>query len=551
MVIARNSDEGVAGRWLRQPTSPEISVRWFGAVGDGRDDTSAIVRALSAAARSPEKVIYFPPSARAYAIIQPIIITSHGISVRGGEGAVIEQRTWGPPVFDIYNADDVTISDLSLVMEGGDRSEIPTTTVGVNGPTYNAGVSSSGNRTIVRNVSVRGFLSGVKLTTYDRATRTYSGTRVGNIIEDVQVSEVAFGLLTTAQDDLVVTGLTGSYELFPYYPAPPHLIYMSGSSTTTAMTLSTNITIRDCEATNGRGGSAFQFGGIRGGRVTNCTADDCDSLLSTGDCRDMTFTRISSINDANLYAGSLAVPDDASSNIIFQDLTMEMSETNGNRLILLGGVDCRIENADLRVRRSTFPCGPDIAVVGERSSLRNIRISGIDSAGGSTGILYYEGSGHSLDAVEMAGMGIGIQVAANVRDSDLSYNPNLITVNPLLGAPARRVGINEPSAGVDPGIHVKRSERRVPYAFSGGIRVEAGSVSHALISASGPVQILDTRDQTAGMDLTFEITNITTRSLPIVWDRSFRFASPLLTVSPGATVSISFTRTADHIWQER
>jgi hypothetical protein len=76
------------GRWVRRRDDTELNVKWFGAVGDGADDTAAIVATIRAARRTRTGV-YLPGGAfkvtaeiklETYGLVG---LTDFGLSIRG------------------------------------------------------------------------------------------------------------------------------------------------------------------------------------------------------------------------------------------------------------------------------------------------------------------------------------------------------------------------------------------------------------------------------------------------------------------------------------
>lgn len=112
-----------AGRWIRiLPSAGLLSVKWFGAKGDGTtDDTAAISAAIAA---SGTRCLFFP--AGYYRITSALNLTNKfgPFAIRGegwtldGTGSIIYAETSGSCAIDCTGSSYIDISDLSVVAFG-------------------------------------------------------------------------------------------------------------------------------------------------------------------------------------------------------------------------------------------------------------------------------------------------------------------------------------------------------------------------------------------------------------------------------------------------
>ncbi|GGW68529.1 glycosyl hydrolase family 28-related protein [Streptomyces xantholiticus] len=539
------------GRWLR-PWDDCLSVRWFGARGDGAalDDT-AIAAAFARAATRTGTTVYFPDSTNPYLISHAIRISTGTVSVEGlgrERSTTIKQRTWGLAVFDIRDADDVEIRNLTLRANPVDRSVRPDDATIAEGRVmvYNAGIFSNGSRTSVSNVTIHGFMSGVLLTVYNWPVNRFDlPLREDCRISDVEVHDVDFGLTAVGQLRPVVRRLSGSYSM-SYYSAPPHLIYFSGSDANPT-TLSYDALIEDCRAQNGHNnGDAYRLGGIVRGRMANCSAQSCDGLISIGDCHDLSLANITSSDDSapnwSVYVSA------TSSRVIMSHFKVER-KTSNVITVRCEGSDITLDDFDLQVKHAIWPSGPDFRVTGNRNTLRNIKINNTEASGGSLGIQFESGTGHALHSYAAEGVHKGMFVGGAVRNSTFNYDPNLIHLNPDSGITGElTVQYTEPpvSVAADPGVRLNRASSSRHFPSTSPVIVEASAVTDAHIDATGPVTISQTTQQAVGMPLNFHITNQTAAPISITWGSTFDH--PVNAVAPGATEHVTFDYRSDRHW---
>lgn len=400
----------------------------FNAVGDGiTDDTTAIQSAATAAAGL---TLFFPKPANYYKITGPIAIAANTTIVLD-PGVIIEQVTAHMPVFDCNLVDGVSVNgNGALLRYTGARAYAPNPTFrGDVEYAYAAGVWSSGSRTHVRNLRVEGFTEGVHLSGWNGTALT-AYAKDSNVIENVRVATVDFGVLATGQTSLVIQGLRGIYAISSGAPNPPHLIYISNGAR------HRQIAISDCEAWDGVGGHAYVYKGIDGGTVKNISARNCEGLLTTGG---LTTAFNTDVVTSNIAGRDMATTGDTGA-IYMQgnDLRcrfdgISIHQTVNERAIRLDGIDCAMSNVTIRSRHTTTPGSPDVRITGTRNtidgiSILNLQDDGTDYATVWRGILF---EAASVDCVvrplTLRNVQIGVETLSGATNPTIDLSGAKIT----------------------------------------------------------------------------------------------------------------------------
>jgi hypothetical protein len=368
---------------------PTVDVTYppFNAAGDGTtDDTTAIQGAATAAAGL---TLFFPKPASYFKITGPIAISANTTIVLD-PGAIIEQVTKYKPVFDVLAADGVSVrGNGALLRYTGSRTfTAGTTTRGDAEYGYAAGVWSNGNRTVVRDLRVEGLTAGVHFSGWNGTALT-DYAHDSNVVDNIRVDTVDFGLLCTGQSDLTVRAIRGKTVLSPTSTNPDHLIYVSHGAR------NRQIVVSDCEAWDG-GSTAYQFKGVDGGTVKNLAARNCAGLMSlatgTGDNNnDLAFSNIHGRSMASSGGNGCLFMGANNTRVRIDGLSIHQSTSD--RAIRLDGVDCALSNVTIRARHDTSVGDYDVYVLGTRNtidgiSILNMQDNGTDYTTGWRGILF-------------------------------------------------------------------------------------------------------------------------------------------------------------------
>lgn len=354
----------------------EFNVQAFGATGDGSsDDSTAIQTALTAAAGA---IVFFPQPSSYYKITVPLTVSA-GTTFLLDPGCIIEQTTKYNPVFDILDADGVTIQgNGALLRYTGSRTFTSSGSFrGEQQYAYGAGVWTNSDRTHVSNLRVEGFTEGVYLSGWTGAAQT-NYAAVNNVIADLVVNTVDFGVLMSGQSDVTLRGIRGTSVVSPSSTNPSHLIYISHAARCR------QVAISDCEAWDIADSAAYQIKGVDGGTVKNLAARNCAGLMNlatgTGDDNyDLTFSNIHG-RDMASSGGNGCIFMGANNHRVKID-GLSIHQATSDRAIRLDGTDCALSNVVVRARHDSQADTYDVAVLGTRNTIDGISIVNIQDDG--------------------------------------------------------------------------------------------------------------------------------------------------------------------------
>lgn len=272
------------------------NVKDYGATGDGStDDTTAINAALAAAPAG--STVWFPAPTAHYRIVNALTVPT-GVSVIGsGKACEIRQATNLKPVFDLLNADNVTVRGFTLRLGPGPSAVMGSTFRGDTNYAYCSGVWTNGNHNTIADLRIIDFSMGVYLNGYNGTVNGDGVQRVGNIVRDLEISGANHGVLWLGQTGLQVRniyyrdGVDSSGGINPI-----HCLYGTGTSTQT----SSNVVVSDCVTVGCPTGVAYQVKYINGLVMSNLVADDCFGLFNGLDITDAALANMSSANDTTV-----------------------------------------------------------------------------------------------------------------------------------------------------------------------------------------------------------------------------------------------------------
>lgn len=373
-----------------------VNARDFGAKGDGRtDDTIAIRRAESKAEAIGRVEIYYPPAPVFYLISKPIYIRHSGITEAGaGRRSAIHQSSWGLPVFEVRQSNNVTLKKLALISTRP-RTVIPGWYDHAPARGRSAGVYVFGSsRVSARHLFVKGFAMGVS---FNAAPRTLDS---GNSVVNSEFRSVDQGVLAGGQQDLHLSNIRATTEL-SQAGNPTHAVYVITGDPALRQK---GLRIDDVRCENCVGGSAVQMKEVSGAKVTNVTAMNSAGLLSLDYVNDSTFRHL-------VLAGGKALPETGIIHFIGRDISHNTFEDISIRGVkdavgigILGNsADNTFSNVDIHETLDPNTGAVPILVRGSRNHFQNttVTISGADKPG----IVFQQGLGHTLSGYRYQGRG--------------------------------------------------------------------------------------------------------------------------------------------------
>lgn len=516
--------------------SGQVDVTANGVTADGTTDDTAAWNAILAATAAIGATAYLRGGLTSK-ITAPLTPPDR-TRVLGGPGATIAQATVNKPAFDLYDVDDVTVQGLTLT-NTATRTYLATTFRGSAGYIYSAGVWANGERNTFRDLTISNFTSAIYLTSWDGAD--FNQFRAGNVIDNVKVSSVDFGLLAVGQDSPVVSGLVGSFSLTSASPNPPHLIYWSDGAVGTSA--SRDITVANCQASSSSGGHAYQFKGVTSGRVTNMGARGCAGLFSVQGCQDMEFVGFTSLGDVEasnngaIYVQSVGTE----ARLRFANGNVQMA-TADNRAARLDGVDSVLENVHFGVVHATVGSSADITVQGTRCRVENVKVVNSNSSGGWYNVSVVAGSGHVVRGVSGINSRGGVQINSGVTDCKIEVDGGRFTP-PTAYTGLRVLEDNNTTAPVS---SVTWATRRVAYSQTGGtIPVLPANANFVDITITGATALTianpPTYQRSIGQPLTVAIYNSTAGAMgSTTLSSDYETASAFSSPAAGARSTLTF-----------
>lgn len=347
-----------------------------------------------------------------YFINRPITV-SNKMVIFGDlrDEVVVQQLTWGYPVFDVLNADEVTISNMTLVSQQPRTYPNGFVSRGTDGFVNNSGIYSNSSKGIFEHLDIEGFTCGIFLSSWDG--KGLYEQKIGNRITDIKVSRVDFGVLVTGQKNLWVDEIHGSYMQQKGSGAAPHLIYIS-DSTDPAYAWNENITIEHCYAENSPIGIAFQIGSVREGHLSGLYAKGCNGLIAMERVQNVTMDTLVALDDISPEAGSFFVKPKGVEHLFCTHIRIESLNPKA-RLMRLDGVYNRFEDIVLQTASTSINDIGIITMEGSDNVLAHVSISCRNADAGGLGVRL-QGLRQQLENLECSSCAIGFSIMEDCQD---------------------------------------------------------------------------------------------------------------------------------------
>lgn len=531
---ARTADVAALQAGKRGKTETIIRLRDF-ATGNGTDENLAIQAALTDLATAGRPGVLEIDKAPTEYLTSVPLVPPAGLRIfgAGSDVSVIRQASWGKPVFDLIDKDDVTVEGVGVTYTGDRTTQALPSFRGQAGRTYSAGIWTNGERNVFRDVRVTGFVIGVSCGNWNGAS--LAGYRVGNRIEGLVVDDVDWGVLFFGQDDFYFD-VSGSYSLSPGSSDPSHLVYGSGVAADLA-TDNRQISIGPCMAWDGTGGHAYQLKNITGGRAVSLLARNCEGILNMLKVVGFSVPGLVETACAGTSGAGTIIVGSGCERVKIESPLIDMAVEQ--RVVTLAGSDCEMSNATVSVNRSTVSDNVEIDVTGTRNAIRRLK-SVNAGAGGAILVNVATGADHVVEIASAVGHKKAVVVNAGATNALVSYDPTRVVPSVAAGDNARHTQVLEPTTVVrldsaNPSARTVAAGSFLPNYIQA---TRHGKVTFQVNDATG-FTIPNPIEAALGAQLTIEVHNNTAGALgTITWGAAYDAA---LWVSPAAGERSSIT----------
>lgn len=289
--------------------------------------------------------------------------------------ATITSANWGTPAFDLINRNSVTLK-LGTVQYVGARGSIAGTFRGSANYVGTSAVWANGSGIRVESLHSIDYVCGVFFSSWNGTTLNgqYGSD---NYIGDVEVESYNFGVLFTAQNNLIFDNLYAHDDMNDTAGVnPSHAIY--GSSVTNFR--DSGVTVNYARTLRNLNGHAYQFKYSDRLTINNAVADTCTGILSVIDCHDMQISAMTSTNDSmygTLGSFSMQSTDLVSQRPVVNNVTIKSVANITARPVLIISQDGVYTNfvVDVNFINTVNPTAtPNIDVRGDNNYLNNIKV---------------------------------------------------------------------------------------------------------------------------------------------------------------------------------
>lgn len=503
-----------------------FNVKDYGAIGDGsHDDTTNIQSAVTAASAAGGTVHF--PAATKYKITDAISVTGSKVTLSGvGRGSVIEQFTWGKPIFDLqWGRADHKVTGLKLICTQTRTVISGPSSRGSGAYVYAAAIWSANDRLTVDDVWVSGFVAGVVVGNWNGTA--LSGQYSDNTVTNLRADTVDWAVLAFGQKRLTISGCKGSY-LASQDPNPSHFIYFSDLASGDTMD---DCVVTDCSTTTQAAigtydGHAYQFKATVGGVFANLWASNTAGLFSLNGFTKANVSNCGIRNAKATVAGDvgagLYMQDAGSSHNMFSNINVQMgADARAHRL---SGSDNTFESFHVETARATDSTAIDVYIDATRATLSNWNVASLGTGGGVAFNNVAGDDNRILNPATYKCYQLFVRTAGNRSlvsfdpSSQVSAQDHMASVLPLV-------------QGTGNGLQITRSDNGITVVQTAGTayRADVSRYSHI---------VLDVQDTTGwtmstpvpgpggtGIPVTFEIRNNSGGAMgAIAWAGAYKLA---------------------------
>lgn len=352
-----------------------------------------------------------------------------------------------------------------------------------------------------------------------------------NIVDDLVVDTVDWGVLAVNQERMILTNIRGSVLQSQDLP---HLIYTSKGNSSLKLT---NGTITNCICYGTVDQHAYGFKNLDGFLISNIAADDCAGFMVLDDVTDSVFTAMkgTQLKGTNEQVYILAAEGPCDRNVLTNGYLESASGADGDAIKLSGGStngnDNRFSSWHIRNYRTSANTVA-VRVRGNRNTLTDFRVELTNSGVTSTEAISVDaGTGHTISGLETKNAQFGVEVLGGVTGTTIEYNP-------------ARIGFNiGPVYDGGTGTIITRADSVRVVNYAGSFDTDASRASHWFISTTGGSAwtINNPTQATPGMRLTYDIKNTSGGAGgAISWGAAFLLSSTVAAPGNGERVTISF-----------
>jgi len=384
------------------------------------DYSQAITQAMALAQTSKVDTILF--EAGQYKVSTPIV-PFPGVMIKGikRDKVIIEQMTWGHPAFDVYNVANVSISEMTIVST--QPREYPNGFVfrGTDGFVNNAGIYSNSEYGTFTHLDISGFTCGLFLSPWN-GVGLYEQKK-DNVVEDVKVDKVDFGVLATGQKNFSINHLSGTYQQQQGSGAAPHLIYISASNDPDQV-WTEDFSITNCYAIDGIGGQAYQLGTARNGTMTNLNTLRCSGILAVKNFINVVIDTLVVLEDRTNEVGSVFIQPLNVEHITMKNVRIE-SLNPVARILRLDGNYNAYSNISVMTAIDHISDQALITMEGEHSTLSGVTILTLSDKVGGTGVRL-QGKYLVLENITCNACRAGFAITTDSRDCKVVFESSRI-----------------------------------------------------------------------------------------------------------------------------
>lgn len=308
-----------------------------------------------------------------------ITVLNDNVTVIVTPGAEILVQTWGQPGIDCIGRNGVKITGGGIVRYVGVRGDHTGTVRGGAAYTACAAVYINGDRCTVDDLRSIDMPTGVYLSSWDGAS-IYGHVGVKNKVVNFETQGMDFGILYTRQESFTFDHIYGHDDIDDSSGInPTHIIYGSPTQVYRA----SGLTVSNLIADRILFGQPYQFKYTDTVTASNFIARNSRGLANIQGCSDFRL-------DVAISTGTLPTLTAPNGAITIQDMTTTRNSLSNitivagsagvdQRLFLLAGSDCSIENLQIVSKRLTGSGSGIAQVWGDRNTVKGASFTEISA----------------------------------------------------------------------------------------------------------------------------------------------------------------------------